>query len=94
MPVQDQAETVRSPFETWFVETWKRAEETRTRALARLEGETGLALMTLRRALKGLPVRRESALALSAVTAGVVTAAQLSGVAAPTTTPSEAPQAA
>jgi hypothetical protein len=88
MTVQPEVESVRSPFDAWFLGTWKQADETKTRALARLEGQTGLALMTLRRALRGQPVRRESALALSRITSGVVTAAQLSGVAdAPASSP-------
>ena len=65
------------PFEQWFAKEWKRADESRTRALARLEARTGLAAMTLRRAIKGQPLRAATARALARVTSGRVSDATL-----------------
>lgn len=63
-------------FGDWF-EGWRRNGETKSTAILRLHVETGLAPMTIRRALDAKPVRPRTARKLAEFSGGEVDAALL-----------------
>lgn len=69
-------------FETWFREKWQREGESETTAIARAQGQTGIAALTWKRALRGSRVRLDVAERISTFTARAVTVESL--VIAPT----------
>jgi hypothetical protein len=74
--------TMPTIFAEWFKTTWQRPGESETTAIARAQGETGIAALTWKRALRGSRVRLDSAERISAFTGGAVTIESL--VIAPT----------
>lgn len=77
-------------FEAYFAEVYKRADETKTTALNRLQIESGVSPMSCRRAVNGSQVRPETARKLAALTGGHVSVAEL--VDAPTAMEARAAQ--
>ncbi len=77
-------------FAEWFDAGWRRDGEKATPALFRMSVETGLAPMTIRRALQGKPIRTDTAVKLAAITRGSVSRDSLAFGSAATATAPEA----